>query len=881
MLTLMSRFLSSLRLSLLIAAVPTCLSFVRAADSIPADWFVWPAVEPVSGSALDSSFLNADGRQGLPRVKVSGDHFVTPEGRRLRFWGANLSGAEAYPANATQADFIARTLAKGGVNVVRLHHLDNPWGIGIGGSIWPKENPAHRELDLDQLDRLHRLIARLRDHGIYSNLNLKVSKSLVAADGFDPAVAQLPDFQKRVDIFDRRMIDLQKDYARRLLTTKNPYTGFAPAEDPAIAFVEINNENSLLGYFTNDLGRGLDRLPEPFREELRGLWNVWLSRRYTDDSALASAWALPAAGSTSTIMPAAETWKLVAQPGSSGIVLPGADATALTIQVNTAGGMDWHLQASLHNLVVADGEVYTVEFLAKADHPRKLGICVSNDTLARPEEEWRSFGLLEAFDLGTDWQLKRLVFPAHSVGGSPASLSFNTAQSTGLIELKQLRMYPGCDGAGLRAGQSARAGSVPLPLAPSAKQWADWIQFLADTERAFAEELRSYLKDELHVQALVACSQIDFGGITAMNREQSMDYADAHSYWQHPDIPGGDWKSSNWTIGNSPQLAAFSSRGFGKLGSLVLVRVAGKPYSVSEYDHPAPGEFVCEMYPELASVACRQNWDAVYPFVVGGYGTENSTGQIRDFFDQLHHPAKWGQATFATRVFRGALVTPANASAQLNLGSPLWGEQMHAERAWSQLSPGGKIDVLNLHYAVSDRPGPVGTKATAKFAAAVAPEIAPVYLETAPQGKVWVIDSPQAVAAVGYLGGATVDAGVLHVVCPRFGRDFASVTAVALDARPLRESARVLVTLVARANNQGLVWNQAGNSVGANWGHGPTITERVPATITLAGTADRVVYALAPDGSRSRKIKTTTKNGALTFTVQPHDKTLHYEVVAP
>jgi hypothetical protein len=175
----------------------------------------------------------------------------------------------------------------------------------------------------------------------------------------------------------------------------------------------------------------------------------------------------------------------------------------------------------------------------------------------------------------------------------------------------------------------------------------------------------------------------------------------------------------------------------------------------------------------------------------------------------------------------------------------------------------------------------VGKKATLSFTLGGTAEPAPVRLVTAPQGKVYVIDTPQAAAVVGYLGGATIDAGVLRVVCPRFGLDFASVTAVGLDARRLRESGRILVTVVARASNQGVVWNEARNSVGKNWGHGPTIAERVPATITLAGAAGRDVYALAPDGSRANKIKTSTHDGALTFTVQPRDKTLHYEVVVP
>ena len=188
------------------------------------------------------------------------------------------------------------------------------------------------------------------------------------------------------------MIDLQKDYARRLLTTKNPYTGLTPAEDPAVAIVEINNENSLLGYWTNDLGRGLDRLPEPFCEELRTQWNAWLARRYADDAALDAAWATPVAEKTPSLVPPGGVWEIKNQPGTTGTIQPGVDATAFAISVSQAGGMDWHLQASLHNLMLADGAVYTVEFLAKAERPRTIGVGMSIDMAARPDESWRFGG---------------------------------------------------------------------------------------------------------------------------------------------------------------------------------------------------------------------------------------------------------------------------------------------------------------------------------------------------------------------------------------------------------------------------------------------------------------------------------------------------------
>ena len=850
-----------------------------ARSAVPEGWFVWPMVEPAAGSALDTSALNPAPAGAAGRIAVKDGAFVTADGRPLRFFGVNLASDDAFPT-AADAELLARRLAKAGINIVRLHHMDNSWGVGTGGSLWPKDRPERLDLDPAQLDKVHRLIAILARHGIYANINLKVSKTLSAADGFPPAVSEFPDFQKRVDFFDRRMIELQKDFARRLLTTKNPYTGLAPVDDPAVAIVEINNENSVLGYFTRDLGHGTDRFPEPFRADLQARWNTWLAARYADTATLVAAWTEPAGTATPqpVLDPATARWLLKTRPGTVASIVPGADASTLAVDVEQTSGPDWHAQISVHGLQLADNAVYTLAFEARARTAGKLGVGISNDTIARPGEEWRSLGLLRQVDVAADWTPVRLVFPVHSVAGGTATLSFNVAAQPNHLEVRGLRFTASAGEGGLRPGQSLEARTIPLPGEPTTRQWADWIAFLAHTDRAFAEEMRSFLRDELGVRAPLVCSQINFTGLPALDREQSMEFADTHVYWQHPDFPGAGWDRANWTIANSAMVSVFGPRRFGELGNLAYFRVAGKPFSVSEYDHPAPSDYACEMYPELAVFACRQNWDALYAFDCGAYGSRNPDCRITGFFDQINHPAKWSLAPFATRVFRGGLVPAATAVAELRPGTPVWAEAMHFDMLWAKLNPTQPFDFLDCRLQVNDRPA--AAKTSLKYTRKMSDFQQPARVLKAPQGQVFTATAERAAVASGFLGGTTVETGALRVTCPRFGRDFATVAAVALDGQPLAASARVLVTIVARAENQGMKWNAARTSVGTGWGHGPTIAERVPATITLAVAGPRKVYALAPDGTRVREVKTTATASALTFTVSPKDQTLHYELVA-
>ena len=113
---------------------------------------------------------------------------------------------------------------------------------------------------------------------------------------------------------------------------------------------------------------------------------------------------------------------------------------------------------------------------------------------------------------------------------------------------------------------------------------------------------------------------------------------------------------------------------------------------------------------------------------------------------------------------------------------------------------------------------------------------------------------------------------------PSFGNNFAAGTLTAMDRRPTFESHKLLLTLVGKIENQDMVWNADRTSVGNQWGHGPTVAEGVPATVTIKTADLRHVWALDPTGTRAEPVPATYQNGALTFTVGARYKTLWYEI---
>ncbi len=152
-------------------------------------------------------------------------------------------------------------------------------------------------LDPEALARLDYFIYCCKQHGIYIDLNLNVSRLFTTGDGVKQA-AWL-GYGKALTYFDPQLIRLQKEYAAELLGHTNPFTGNCYAVEPAVALVELVNENSILESWTCGRLRGLQRTPlapgatsrPRMLEDLDRLWNDWLAQHYPDRTALTAAWA--------------------------------------------------------------------------------------------------------------------------------------------------------------------------------------------------------------------------------------------------------------------------------------------------------------------------------------------------------------------------------------------------------------------------------------------------------------------------------------------------------------------------------------------------------------------------------------------------------------
>lgn len=248
-------------------------------------------------AATDLSALLPKPAGALGRVRAQGDRLVLGDGRPVKFWGVNAS----IPATPELMALKARMLAKHGVNLVRVHPVQDVVGrleAAPGGG---------RRLNPARLDRLDRWIAALKEQGIYTQFSPVYPHVISPEDGYPADLyAELADAQgggKQTGGFVNLMRPLQDAewvWLRELMTHVNPHTGLSYAQDPALAVVEVHNEDSVfwhapLNWFES--GQADGRPIPRHQAAVQRMWRDWLRGRYRSDAELLAAWGPAGRGS--------------------------------------------------------------------------------------------------------------------------------------------------------------------------------------------------------------------------------------------------------------------------------------------------------------------------------------------------------------------------------------------------------------------------------------------------------------------------------------------------------------------------------------------------------------------------------------------------------
>ena len=230
-------------------------------------WAFQPPRDEFSPDALlDLRWINEGvaGGHGFVRRSADGNHLMLGDGRPARFWAVNDSAFDKDLARQ------ARFLAKRGINMVRFHCNITPSGNDL------------LAIDATDRDRLWKGVAAMKKEGIY----VTYSPYWAGASRTKPAMGYLDDGGNQnwgLLFFDAKLQAAYKHWLKQVLTEKNPHTGLALAQDPALAILEIQNEDSLLFWTTQGIKGAA-------RKELRRQFGTFAAKKHASLEKAQAAW---------------------------------------------------------------------------------------------------------------------------------------------------------------------------------------------------------------------------------------------------------------------------------------------------------------------------------------------------------------------------------------------------------------------------------------------------------------------------------------------------------------------------------------------------------------------------------------------------------------
>lgn len=220
-------------------------------------------------TAGESGFVTTDGLGGF---KLGG-------GRPVRFWAVNSNVGRDVPFTAAplgrQTEPIladhAKFLAKRGVNMIRLH-----------SQITPSPGQSLTDINTKERDWIWRSVAAMRKEGIYTTISpywsvpMKFAKEWgIPGDAGQSALGLL--------FIDAKLQSAYRTWLTKLLQETNPYTGIPLAKDPAVAIIQLQNEDSLLFWTVNAI-QGQQRA------NLSAHFGQWLIAKYGSATNIGKHW---------------------------------------------------------------------------------------------------------------------------------------------------------------------------------------------------------------------------------------------------------------------------------------------------------------------------------------------------------------------------------------------------------------------------------------------------------------------------------------------------------------------------------------------------------------------------------------------------------------
>jgi hypothetical protein len=303
---------------------------------------------------------------------------------------------------------------------------------------------------------------------------------------------------------------------------------------------------------------------------------------------------------------------------------------------------------------------------------------------------------------------------------------------------------------------------------------------------------------------------------------------------------------------------------------LAAERLSGKPFTVTEYNHPAPLDSQAECVPMIASFAAAQNWDGVWLYTYSHSSDQWDRQHLNSYFDIDTNPAKWGfMLSGAVMLNRGIFCNTEYTESLTTTEQPLLETlaQIHLRHGSNMTAT---LSQSAHNYPLLFRQLQADKKVDKKGYRC--PSTGFVMWDLDKHGKGLYHCSGSGFSAM--TGSAyrfeelnKEDHLVFFDVVEDIQIDlpeFSAITVVLLDGQSIDDWKKILITACGRCENTGMQFSEDRRTVGRNWGKAPVLIEPVEGVIALPSLMSGVPMTckvLNPNGTVKKQF--TVKNGLI------------------
>jgi hypothetical protein len=493
---------------------------------------------------------------------------------------------------------------------------------------------------------------------------------------------------------------------------------------------------------------------------------------------------------------------------------------------------------------------------------------------------------------------------------------------------------------GLGAAEDPAVGTVELPktvVSPGAPdrpysgnlgaaRTSDGALFYYEVETAYYTTLRDHVR-ALGLRVPLCGTNMPLSP-AHLRAVATLDFTDQHYYWDHPSMFHPVTVRNRALLLENPLQAASWQRD--AIPTLAAAKVAGKPFFCTEWGFPYPNQYRSEGPLMMAAYACLQDWDGITATHYNEQAVRQPEGALRGSFVIYNDPLTFGQFPAAALLFHRHDVEAAKRLIQVGYSRI---DAFNCQ-SWNSLPSRflpylSRVESCLFDERYEGRADVVvssGLSATGNYAAAArslvsstnpwcdlrnrvkasqdAPDPRPFYERFQAKAGEWglaelkqtagrlrsdhgqvsldyqqhflSIDTPRTQGAVGFLGGTKVE---LQDLIIESQTEFCAVTLSALDNAPISAARKLLITVVARAENSGQRWNSSQTKL-LDAGKAPILLEPVSVNLTFKRKQGLAVHALDATGKLGGDVLSRRTAEGTVLTLGPADKTCFFAVEA-